>query len=108
MQHLRIGDQRGGRIGAYLAAEMIAYVAVVKGGAGAGVFRPGQTQALEGRLLILSQRLERKNIQGAGIRVLREALQHGEVIHQSLAAGRGRGDDDVPPRADMVRGLGLM
>ena len=45
----------------------------------------GVGQLAERRQLVLAERLGREQVQGAGGRVLRHRLQHGQVVAQRLA-----------------------
>ena len=108
MQHLGIADEHRGRVAADLAPEVVAGVAVVKGGRGPGLLGPACDQALQPGQLVLGQGLEREKIEGAGLAVAQVAFQYGQVVDQALAAGRGRGHHHGMPGADMVRGQGLM
>ena len=108
VQHLGIADEHRGRVAADLAPEMVAGVAVVKGGRGPGLLGPACDQALQPGQLVLGQGLEREKIEGAGLAVAQMALQHRQIVDEALAAGRGRGHHHGMPGADVVRGQGLM
>ena len=108
VQHLGIADEHRGRVAADLAPEMVAGVAVVKGGRGPGLLGPAGDQALQPGQLVLGQGLEREKIEGAGLAVAQMALQDRQIVDEALAAGRGRGHHHGMPGADVVRGQGLM
>ena len=108
MQHFRVADEHRGRVAPDLAPEMVRGVAVIQGGGGAGVLGPCGGEGVKGRKLVLGQGLERKKIQGACVGVAQVAFQHGQVVNEALAAGRGRGCHNGVPGADMVCGQGLM
>ena len=108
VQHFRIADQHCGRIAPDLAPEMVAGVAVVERGRGPGRLGPGRGQGREGRQLVLGQGLERKEIERPGVGIVQMALQHGQIVDQAFAAGRGRCHHHGMPGADVVRGQGLM
>ena len=108
VEHFRIADQHRGRIAPDLAPEMVAGVAVVERGRGPGRLGPGCGQGREGRQLVLGQGLERKEIERPGVGIVQMALQHGQVVDQAFAAGRGRCRHHGMPGADVVRGQGLV
>ena len=108
VQHLRVADEHRGRVAPYLAPEVVAGVAVVQGGGGAGLAGPALHQSVERAQLVLRQRLERKEIQGAGVAVAQVAVEHGQVVDEAFAAGRGRGRNNGVPGSDMVCGQRLM
>ena len=58
----------------------------------------------------ISDKLDAMTISGScsSVRILKQALQHGQIVYQGLAARRGGGDDDRMPGPDVVRGEGLM
>ena len=56
----------------------------------------GAHQLAQTRLLIARERLRRKEIERARVRVLGQRLQDREVKAEALAARRRRRDDDVP------------
>ena len=108
VQHFGIADEHRGRVAPDFATEMIRGVAVIQGGGGAGVLGPCGCQGVEGGKLVLRQGLERKKIEGARVGVAQMALQHGQVVDEAFAAGRGRGRHNGVPRANVVRGQRLM
>ena len=82
-------------------------VAVIDGG---GEKREGQggVQLLEGLELVLLQRLQGKEIQGVAPGFGQERFQYRQIINQRLAAGRGRGHQQVLPGPDGRQGLPLV
>ena len=110
MDHLRVGHDDVGRVGADLLAEVGRGVAVVDGGRGTTVVVHGQQpgQLVEGLELVLGQGLEGKEIERLGLGIGQTALHDRQVVGQGLAAGRGRGRHDVAAGSDMVGRLGLM
>ena len=108
MQHLGIGDQDIGGIFADFSALIVRSVAIIKGHCGAGLARPVNGQPFKGLLLILSQSLQREKIESCRLRIAQVTLEKGQVVDQRLAAGRGRGHDNVAAGADDVHGQGLM
>ena len=111
MQHVRVGDEQPG-----LLAETGSL-----GGRGVAVIRRGEQRG-DGRALgrevmppgvqlvelVMAQRLGGKEIEGAGVVVAQQRVQHGQVIAERLAAGRGRDDGHRVARARTGDGLGLM
>ena len=108
VQHFGIADEHCGRVAPDFAPEVIRGVAVIQGGGGAGILGPCGGKGVKGGKLILRQGLERKKIEGARVGVAQMALQHGQIVDEAFAAGRGRGRHNGVPGADMIRGQGLM
>ena len=87
---------------------MITGIAVIHGNFGPGIGRPMFGEPVERAKLVLGQGFERKEIQRPAVGVGQKAFQHGQVIDQRFAAGRGCGDDHVPPGPSEIHGLGLV
>ena len=102
MQHFRVGDEHAGRIFAYLAPEVVGSVAVVDGCRRACGFRPVGGKSGEGRQLVLSQRLEREEHQDTAVAVLQVLFKNGQTVAERLAAGCGRGDNEIASGAQDV------
>ena len=108
MEHLRIGQERRGRVLPNLLAEPGRGVAVVDGGPGSGVLGPVGREGLEALQLVLGQGLQGEEVQGPAVRVRQEALDDRQVVDQGLAAGRGGGHHHVAAGTGHVPGQGLM
>lgn len=107
MQHVRIADQHVGRLrfdGLALAGRG---VAVVNGGPEEWGGQGG-VEFFQGLELVLLQRLQREEIKGVPAVFPEERFQHREIINQGLAAGGGRGHQQIFPGPDVRQGLGLM
>ena len=107
MEHVRVGDDHVGRGGADAAAGVVRGVAVVDFGGDAG--RAGERgQVAEGAELVLLQRLDGEEVEGAGLGVVDGGLDDGQVVAQGLARG-GRGyDHQVTTGGGSGEGLGLV
>ncbi len=82
-------------------------IAVVCGGQGACA--RGRCRArVELRELIVGERLGREEVQGAAAGVGEEALQHGQVVAEGLAAGGGGGNGNVLAAQRSPDGGGLV
>src|SRR5262249_55967005 len=58
--------------------------------------------------LIFGQRLGRVEIDSPGFRLMQETIEHGQVVAERLAAGRGCDDDHVLARLGQLESLDLM
>jgi hypothetical protein len=65
-------------------------------------------QLAEARFLVARERLRRVETERARVAILRQRLQDGQVKTQALAAGRGRGDDEMPARRSKLERLCLV
>ena len=107
MQHVRVADQHVGRLGLDGLALARRGVAVVNRGPQKWGGQGG-VQFLQGLELVLLQGFQREKIEGVAAVVPEERLQHRQIINQGLAAGGGRGHQQVLAGPDMRQGLGLV
>ena len=111
VEHIRVGDEHRRRQLADLPAPVIGGVAVVDGRrSGMTPYRLRQQapQLLHGLQLVLGERLEREQAQGAAVRVAQVGLQDRQGVDEALARGRGRGHHRVSPGEDGLDGRMLV
>ncbi len=109
MQHVRVADQHVGRLGLDGLALARRGVAVINRGPQKWGGQGG-VQFLQGLELVLLQlqRLQGEEIEGVAAVVPEERFQHRQIVNQGLAAGGGRGHQQVLAGPDVRQGLGLM
>ena len=108
MEHVRIGEDQA-TLRTELAPEVGAGVAVVGAQAEAGTeFGQAVGHALGGLQLILRERLGGEQVEGRGLRVLEQGLEHRQVVAEGLAAGRAGHHHRVLAAAHGVERLGLV
>ena len=105
VEHVGVGDEdaAGGAHGRALAARRVAVVGVDGHGQPGGGDERGRL-----RLLVVGQGLGREEVEGAGVGLLQQPLQHRQGVGQRLAAGCGRADDDVLAAPGGFDGRGLV
>ena len=105
VQHVRIGQHHIGAL-ANGAARILRSVAVVSERADI------RSHGVHGRLkfvkLVLGQCFGRKQIHGARARLVDQALEHGQVVAQRLAAGSRRDDHDILARDAVLKSFRLV
>jgi hypothetical protein len=107
VQHVGRADQHARRVVAQLAACGVRRIAVVD--------RDAQVEATEGcrvlleaPALVLGERLEGEEIEGARFGIFAGAPQHGQVVDEGLAAGGGRCEHQVAPALEQLDGPRLV
>ena len=73
-----------------------------------GQLRQRLQQPQDSLELVLGQRLGREQVQGRGLRLLKQSFQHRQVVAEALAAGRAGGDYGVLPAAQKLNGPDLV
>ncbi len=68
----------------------------------------GPVQLPQGLELVLLQGLQGEEVERVPLRVLQKRFQDRQIIDERLAAGRGRGHQDIPARPDGRQGLPLV
>jgi Rrf2 family protein len=94
VQHVRRRDEHGRRLVAQLAPGGLGRVSVVHRDAQVDPAQGGDV-GLEAPALVAGEGLERKQVEGARVRILHGATQHGQVVDQALAARGGGGEHHV-------------
>jgi hypothetical protein len=94
VQHVRVGDDHAAAV-PHGPPRVRRGVAIVGVRGHAHARRLGQSVELGH--LVVRQGLGREEIQRPGRGLGEQRREHGQVVHERLAAGRGRGHDDVLP-----------
>ena len=105
VQHVGVGDDDPPAL-ARRAPRVGRRVAVIDHGGRGSACVPHQVA--QSRLLIAGERLGRIKVDGAGVGLARQGLEHGEVEAEALAARRGGGDDEVPAASGRLEGSRLV
>jgi len=105
VEHVRVGDHHVALPADGLPG-VVRRVAVV--GEGLDVGLELADEAVHLVHLVVGQGLGGKEVQGTRLGLLEDALEHGQVVAQGLAAGRGRDEHHVPALPDELDGLCLV
>ncbi len=107
VQHVGVADEHVGGPGLEGLAGRRGSVAVING---RGQERGGEggVQFPQGLELVLFQGLKGKKVKGPGLGFGHHGGQHRQVVNQGLAAGRGRGRQQVLALAHRGQGLALV
>jgi hypothetical protein len=105
VHHVRVGDDDA--TAPPDGAPRIGRCVAVIGVCGDGGARP-RGEGVELGDLVVRERLRREEIQCPGLGRGEQRRQHGQVVDERLAAGRGRGDDDVLATQHRRDGIGLV
>ena len=108
VEHVRVADQDLGRILTDSLSFGRRRVPVVDGGPDRFLRSEAADPVLDHLVLVLFQGLERKQVQGLGVRVPEDALEDRERVRKRLSARCGRGHGDVFAPVQAVQRPGLM
>ena len=105
VEHVRVGDHHVALLADCLSG-VVRRVAVI--GEGLDVRFQFADETMHFRHLVVGQGLCGEEIDGPGLGLLEDLLEHGDVVAQGLAAGRGRDKDHVLALMDQLDGAGLV
>ena len=105
VQHVRVGDHHVALLADRLPG-VVRRVAVI--GEGLDVRLQFADETMHFRHLVVGQGLCGKEVDGPGLGLLEDLLEHGDVVAQGLAAGRGRDEDHVLALVHQLDGAGLV